>query len=94
MKSLPDSIRKLSYAELEKNTEAHQDYVKLVNQNDKYRHVPLIRTDGAANLITSFKILFNPNESVQDERTRVGRFVDNLKDRWNQQIEPLLLTPE
>jgi hypothetical protein len=94
MRNLPDSIRKLTYAQLKENSQAFEEYKTLLLNNDKYRYVPLIKTDGASNLITNFEILFNPNESVDDEKGRVRRFMDNIVDRWRQNVEPLLLTPE
>lgn len=94
MRNLPDSVRKLTYDQLKENSQAFEEYKTLLLNNDKYRYVPLIKTDGASNLITNFQILFNPNESVDDEKGRVGRFMQNLTDRWRQNVEPLLLTPE
>jgi hypothetical protein len=75
MRNLPDSVRKLTYDQLKENSQAFEEYKTLLLNNDKYRYVPLIKTDGASNLITNFEILFNPNESVDDEKGRVGKFM-------------------
>ena len=94
MVGLSDSVKKMTYAELKEDTESFTKYKEMVNLNDKYRYVPLVRHDGAQNLITTFKILVNPNESLDQSNQKTRKFFGRLAERWNQHIQPLLLTPE
>jgi hypothetical protein len=39
-------------------------------------------------------MLFNPDTSIEEDNKRLGKFFRRMLERWNQSIEPVLLSPE
>lgn len=94
MPHLDAAAKELSYEELKQNQQAWLAYKESVMQNDKYRHVPLVRKDGAKNLGVTWRMLFSKDQSLQDANKETTSFFRRLHERCLQQLEPMLLTPE
>ena len=91
---LTPEVRSWSYAELKQHKDIFEEYQHLVSANANYRYVPLKRKDGTKGLITSFQMLFNPDTSIEEDNKRLKKFFGRMLERWNQSIEPVLLSPE
>lgn len=93
IKSIDSEYLKMDYSEFKKSNQFNY-YVELINNSPEYLEMPLKLRNSTEGLITNIRNFFDPDDDEKGVRSRVEKFCKNIADRWQQSIEPVLLTPD